>query len=210
MSFLSIRTDRAFTLRIDLNRAQVKWSRQELAGRALWGAVSPLFRFSPRLCWGWRRFLLRCFKARVGKHVHIDPSARIFIPWHLAIGDWSSIGFDAEIYNLGPLTIGQRVTISQRSHLCGGTHDYQDPSMPLVKSSIHVNDDAWICADAFLCPGVTIGARSIVGARAVVTKDVECDTVVAGNPARVIKKVPRLDAGGPTVNAETESGYRGF
>lgn len=125
----------------------------------------------------------------MGKHVHIDPSARIFIPWNLTIGDWSSIGFDAEIYNLGPLTIGQRVTISQRSHLCGGTHDYQDPSMPLIKSPIDIGDDAWICADAFLCPGVTIGAGSIVGARSVVTRDIESGTVVAGNPAKVIKNV---------------------
>lgn len=173
---------------IQRNRSQRKWTRKELAGRVLWGAVWPLFRFSPRLCWGWRRMLLRAFGARVGPHVHIHPTVTIFIPWNLEIGDWSSIGFDALIYNLGPLKIGRRVTISQRAHLCGGTHDHRDSTMPLVKSPITIGDDAWICADAFVGPNVTIGERSVVAARAVVVKSVAIATIVGGNPAKVISE----------------------
>lgn len=127
--------------------------------------------------------LLRVFGAHVGRHVHIHPTVRIFVPWHLEIGDWSSIGFDALIYNLGPARIGERVTVSQRAHLCGGTHEYRDATMPLVKSPITVGDDAWICADAFIGPGVTVGPGAIVAARAVVVRGVEADTVVGGNPA---------------------------
>ncbi|MBL8564833.1 MAG: hypothetical protein JNM89_03870 [Hyphomicrobiaceae bacterium] len=59
--------------------------------------------------------------------------------------------------------------------------------MPLTKRPIHVGDEAWICADAFVGPGVTIGARAIVGARAVAMRDVADDAIVVGNPARVIK-----------------------
>lgn len=127
--------------------------------------------------------LLRLFGAKVGANVHIDPSAKIFIPWNLKIGDWSSVGFDALLYNLGPLTIGQKVTVSQRAHLCGGTHDHRSPTMELIKSPIVVGDGAWVCADAFIGPGVKVGQGAVVGARAVVMKDVEAGAVVAGNPA---------------------------
>lgn len=127
--------------------------------------------------------LLRLFGARIGRQVHVHPSVHVFIPWQLEIGDWSSIGFDALIYNLGPARIGERVTISQRAHLCGGTHDYRDATMPLIKSPIVVGDDVWICADAFIGPGVNVGAGAIVAARAVVVRDVEANTVVGGHPA---------------------------
>jgi putative colanic acid biosynthesis acetyltransferase WcaF len=169
------------------NRSVRKWSRRELAGRLLWTICGPLFRWSPRLCWGWRRTLLRLFGARIGSGVHIHPSAAIFIPWNLEIGDMSSIGFGSMIYNLGPLRIGARVTVSQRTHLCGGTHDHKDPSMPLVKCPIEIGDDSWICADAFIGPSVRIGAHSIVAAAAVVVRDVPSATIVAGNPAKPIR-----------------------
>jgi len=58
--------------------------------------------------------------------------------------------------------------------------------MPLTKPSIHVGNDAWICADAFIGPGVKVGKNSIVGARAVVIKSVEDSLIVAGNPAKII------------------------
>jgi len=173
-------------LDISANRKTAKWSRRELAGRLLWAALVPLFRFSPRLCWGWRRFLLRCFSAKVGRHVHIHPSVRIFIPWHLEIGDWSSVGFDALLYNLGPLKIGEKVTISQRAHLCGGSHDFRDPAMPLLKLPIDIGDGAWICADAFIGPGVRIGGKAVIAARGVVVKDVEGGSIMGGNPAKLI------------------------
>jgi putative colanic acid biosynthesis acetyltransferase WcaF len=92
------------------------------------------------------------------------------------------------IYNLGQVTIGQSVTISQRAHLCAGTHDYTKPDMPLLKPPIRIENLAWICADAFVGPGTIIGEGTVVGARAVVTSNVARWTVVAGNPARFIKE----------------------
>jgi putative colanic acid biosynthesis acetyltransferase WcaF len=173
-------------LDIALNRQSRKWSRKELVGRVLWAACRPLFRFSPRLCWTWRCGLLRCFGARIGRHVQIHPSVLISIPWQLSVGDWSSIGFDALIYNLGPIEIGTKVTISQRAHLCAGTHDFRDPAMLLLKLPISIRDEAWICADAYIGPGVTIGARAVTAARSVVVKDVAAGMVVGGNPAKTI------------------------
>lgn len=84
--------------------------------------------------------------------------------------------------------IGPRATVSQGAHLCGGTHDWRDPTMPLMKPPIEIGADAWVCADAFIGPDVTIGDGAIVGARAVVTKSVARGLIVAGNPAREIGK----------------------
>lgn len=175
-------------LDIASNRNALKYTQGELLKRVLWGFVQPLFRYSPRICFRWRSFLLRLFGAKVGRNVHIYDSAVIYMPWNLEIGDWSSIGEYALIYNLGKVTIGKYSTVSHKAHICAGTHDYADPAMPLLKPPITVGDQVWVCADAYIGPGVCIGEGSVVGARAVVTQDVAPWTVVAGNPARFIKK----------------------
>lgn len=175
-------------LDIKTNRKARKYTGSEMLRRVLWSLAIPLFRFSPRICFGWRRFLLRLFGARIGHNTNIYSSAVIYMPWHLNIGDHSSIGEWSLIYNLGPINIGNRTTISQRVHLCAGTHDFTDPAMPLIKPPIVVKDQAWVCADAFVGPGVTVGEGAIVGARAVVTRNVESWTIVAGNPAKFIKR----------------------
>ena len=175
-------------LDIAANRRAKKYSYGELLRRVLWGVGRVFFRCSPRICFGWRRFLLRCFGAKIGKHVNTYPSTWIYFPWNLTVGDWSSIGEQAFIYNLGRVTIGEKATISHRAQLCAGTHDYTRPDLPLLRPPIVVQDQAWICADAFVGPGVTVGGGAIVGARAVVTKNVAQWTIVGGNPAKEIKK----------------------
>lgn len=176
------------TFDIEANRSSRKYSRWEQTLRVFWGLAKPLFRFSPRICFGWRRFLLRAFGAKIGRGARIYNSAVIYMPWNLMIGSQSAIGEWALVYNLGPVRIGNMSTVSQRAHLCAGTHDYTYPALPLLKPPITIGDQAWICADAFVGPGVSVGEGAVVGARAVVTKDVEPWAVVAGNPARFIKR----------------------
>jgi len=176
------------TLDINANRKAVKFSRYEMIRRVLWGLVKPLFSFSPRTLFAWRVLLLRLFGAKVGRNVHIYNSATIYFPWHLEIGDHSAIGEHAYIYNLGSIAIGNKTTISHRAHLCAGTHDYTNSALPLLKPEIEIADQAWICADAFVGPGVHVGEGAVVGARAVAMKDVAPWTVVAGNPAQFVKK----------------------
>lgn len=132
--------------------------------------------------------LLRAFGARVGRRCHVRPTARIELPWNLFIGAYSSVGDFARIYNLGPIDIGERVTISQGAHLCAGDHDYSKPTMPLLRPSIHIDSDAWVAADAFVGPGVRIGRGAVLGARACAFKDLEQWTIYGGNPARPIGK----------------------
>lgn len=175
------------SLNILTNRSVRKYNSPELIRRILWLFADTLFRFSPRPCFAWRSWLLRVFGARVGRDVHVYPSTRIYYPWMLEIGDESAIGEDALIYNLGKITIGKQVTISHKAHLCAGSHDYTDPTLPLLRPSINVEDQVWICAEAFVGPSVTVRVGAVVGARAVVVKDVEKWSVVAGNPAKKIK-----------------------
>jgi len=173
-----------YEIDVAANRAARKWTRRELAGRVFWAAARPWFRFSPRPFWGWRRWLLRLFGARIGTNVQIFPSVLVSIPWNLSIGEGSGIGDRVILYALGPITLGKSVTISQGAHLCAGTHDWSRPDRPLLKLPITIGDNSWICADAFVGPGVTVGASSILGARAVAMKDIAPGVVAVGNPAR--------------------------
>jgi putative colanic acid biosynthesis acetyltransferase WcaF len=177
-------------LDIAANRSARKWSSRELAGRALWALAQPAFVWSPRLLWGWRNALLRLFGARIGADVHIHPSVRIAVPWRLEVGDFTALGDRVVVYSLGQVRIGKAVTVSQHAHLCAGTHDHRLTTFPLVKAPISVGDGAWICADAFVGPGVTVGEHAIVAARAVAVRDVEPWAIVAGNPARRVGARP--------------------
>lgn len=176
------------TLKIAAARDARPYSGKEYLGRVLWAAAVPFFRFSPRPLFAWRAWVLRRFGAHVGQRVHIYPSVRIVIPWNLSIGDDSSIGDEALVYSLGVVTIGSRATVSHRAHLCAGSHDYLDPALPLLRLPISIGDDAWVCAQSLVGPGVVIGDGAVVGAGAVVMKDVAAWTVVAGNPAQPVKR----------------------
>ncbi|WP_139556672.1 LbetaH domain-containing protein [Methylotetracoccus oryzae] len=169
-------------------REATPYTRAEYLARALWWGVFPLFRFSPRPFFCWRRLLLRIFGATVSPGANIYPSATIYLPWNLTIGRDACIGEWALIYNLGPVFIGDRATVSHRAHLCAGTHDYTTPAFPLRRLPIEVGADAWICADAFIGPNVWIGRGAIVAAGAVVVKDVGEWEIVGGNPARFLKR----------------------
>ena len=162
--------------------------------RVLWLPGQYLLRWSPRPFFGWRRGVLRLFGATVGRDVHLHNSTRVTMPWNLTLGDWAAIGEDVLLYNLGPITIGERATVSHRAHLCAGTHDYRRPDLPLLKPPISIGAQAWVCSDAFVGPGVTVGEGAIVGAAAVVTRDVDDWMIVSGNPAVEIKRREMFDA----------------
>lgn len=174
-------------LSIDQNRAAVKYTRGEQVLRILWMAGSVVFRLTPRPCFGLRRLILRCFGARVGRKVNVYPSTRIYFPWNVEIGDFSSIGEWALIYNLGKVTIGDSASISHRAHLCAGTHDHTKADLPLLKLPISIGSSVWVCADAFIGPDVSIGEGAVVAAASVVVKGVAPWTIVGGNPAKFIK-----------------------
>jgi putative colanic acid biosynthesis acetyltransferase WcaF len=153
-----------------------------------------IFRYSFPRAYGWRRFLLRQFGAKMGVNSCVRRTARIWHPWLLHMDDYSMVGDRVTIYNLGEVFIGQHSVVSQETYVCAGTHDYTLIDLPLVRKPIHIGHGVWVAAQAFVGPGVTIGDNSVVGARSVVVGDIPPAVVAAGNPARVVK--PRIMQGG--------------
>lgn len=181
----------------DLSGIRSPFSAWNKAGRVLWaGAWLLLFRPSPRLLHGWRRLLLRTFRARIGEGARIDNTVRIWAPWNLSIGDHSAVGHHVDLYCLAPVAIGNNSIISQYAFVCTGSHDHTQSNFPVTSKPISVGDGVWIAADAFIGPGVTIGDGAVVGARASVFKSVAPRTIVGGNPARLLKERP-MDEHGP-------------
>jgi putative colanic acid biosynthesis acetyltransferase WcaF len=155
--------------------------------RLLWGIVwNTLYRFSPKIMHGWRRFLLRCFGASVGVGAHPYPRAKIWAPWNLTMGEHSCLANDVDCYCVAPIHLGAYATVSQYSYLCSASHDHRDPSMPLIVAPIVIESRAWVAADVFVGPGVKIGHGSVVGARSTVLYDVPPGTVVSMAPAKQI------------------------
>jgi len=152
-----------------LNRtAAYPYARSEYVRRLLWTIVQrTIFRWSLSRSYTWRRFLLKRFGAQMGQSAAVGATTKIIHPWLLKLGDWSNIAADVTVYNLGQVTIGDHSVISQDAYICAGTHDYTQPTLPLLRPPITIGNGVWIAAGAFIGPGVTVGDNTVVGARAV-------------------------------------------
>jgi putative colanic acid biosynthesis acetyltransferase WcaF len=158
--------------------------------RLIWNIVWFFFiKSNPRWALNdWRLFLHRIFGARIGKGCKISPSCFVWAPWNLEMGEFSVLGDNVDCYSMDRITIGSKVAISQRVFLCTGSHDITSYKRPLITKPIYIADHTWVCAEAFVGPGVSLGAGVVVAARSVVTKSVDSFNVVGGNPAVFIKK----------------------
>jgi putative colanic acid biosynthesis acetyltransferase WcaF len=175
------------------------FSVQNRMGRLAWSVVWIfLYRPSPRPFHAWRSFLLRCFGATLGPNCHFYPKSRIWAPWNLVCADGASVGDEAEIYNPSPVSMGSHAIVSQQAYICGATHDYNDPSFPLISFPMSVGAYAWVCARASVSPGVNVGEGAVLGLGSVATRDLEPWTVYAGVPARPIKRRVARDQGSGT------------
>jgi putative colanic acid biosynthesis acetyltransferase WcaF len=163
--------------------------RGEVLRRWLWLAVqSTLFRWSPRPLHGFRAALLRLFGAQIAGPVVIFPTVKVIYPWKLALEPRSMVGPHVYLYNLAPVRLETGANVSQFCHLCAGSHDFTRWSMPLVTGPIVIGRNAWLGADVFVGPGVTIGELAVVGARAVVVGDLPARQVCVGSPCRPIRE----------------------
>ncbi|MGJ3647037.1 putative colanic acid biosynthesis acetyltransferase [Sphingomonas sp. GlSt437] len=147
-----------------------------------------LARWTPPMLNGWRCWLLRLFGARIAPGAHVRSSAVIWAPANLIVEAGGSIGPGAIIYNMAPITIGARAIVSQRAHLCAGSHDIEDPHFQLVARPIVIGADAWVAAEAFVGPGVVVGEGAVLGARGCAFSDLDAWGVYGGNPAKLIRR----------------------
>ncbi|MCV3763493.1 sugar O-acetyltransferase [Companilactobacillus farciminis] len=100
------------------------------------------------------------------------------------------INKNVNMVSLGGVNIEDNVLIGPKAIIISINHDQNEKNRRnLIPKSVHLKKNSWIGAGAIVLPGITIGKNSIVGAGSVVTKDVPDNTVVVGNPAKVIKKL---------------------
>ena len=126
----------------------------------------------------------------------VDESVRMFPPFHTAFGKLTRVGKDVFInfgctfLDRGGISLEDNAFISPNVQIITENH----PEQPSMRRNVYtkpvvIRRGAWIGASAVILPGVTVGENAIVGAGAIVTKDVPDNTIVAGNPARVIREI---------------------
>lgn len=161
--------------------------------RAAWGLVWTLFAaWTPPRLNRWRLLLLAIFGASVHSSARVYGGAKIWYPPNLQLDAHSVVGPGVIVYCMGPVHIGDHAIISQGAHLCGGTHDISRPDFQLRTRPISIGARAWICAEAFVGPGVTVGEGAVLAARGVAFSDLAKWTVYRGNPAAAVKERPRF------------------
>jgi len=110
---------------------------------------------------------------------------------NVIIGNRTRIGLGSVL--IGPVYIGDDVRLAQNIVVTSLNHNYQDISMPISEQGVnteevYIGDETWVGANAVILPGVFIGKHCVVAAGSVVTKNIPSYSLVAGNPARIIKQ----------------------
>lgn len=133
----------------------------------------------------------KVYFGKCGRNVSLSMPSVVMQPEKMFVGDDVAIGFFVHIWAGGGVTIGNRVMIASHCALTTLTHDYmaEDMTSTIIAKPICIEDDVWIGAHSVILPGVTIGSHSVVGAGSVVTKNVECGSIVAGVPAHIIRRI---------------------
>lgn len=144
--------------------------------------------WTPPILRGWRRCLLRWFGAKIDNTAGVYGSARIWYPPNLTMGAHAYIGPGAIVYCMAPITLDAYAIVSQRAHLCAGTHNIDDSHFQLEVRPIRVGRRGWVAAEAFVGPGVTIGEGAVLGGRAVAFRDLKPWGVYCGNPATWLRE----------------------
>lgn len=152
-----------------------------------WIVQDTLFRWSPQFMFGWRRFLLRMFGAKMGRKVKIRSSVKITYPWKLTIDDYSWVGDDCVLYNLGEISIGRHVALAHGVYVNTGGHFYDKKSFDIFSKPVVIEDECWLTNDVYIAPGVTIGKGSILAARSSALKDIPPGKICVGTPAKPVK-----------------------
>jgi maltose O-acetyltransferase len=133
---------------------------------------------------------------QVGKDFGIEPPFFCDYGYNISIGDQVFINFNCVILDINAVNIGDRSMLGPGVHIYAATHpiDAKTRSSLLeFGKPVTIGEDVWIGGGAIICPGVSIGDRSIIAAGAVVTRDVPPDVIVGGNPARVIKDIDQKE-----------------
>ncbi len=139
-----------------------------------------------------RMRVLRQLIPNAGAGLGIQPPFYCDYGSNITIGDRVFFNFNCVILDVAPVHIGSRVMFGPAVQVYTATHPLeaaQRSSGVECGKPIRIGDDVWIGGGAVVCPGVSIGSRSVIGAGAVVTRDVPDGVFAAGNPCRVIRTI---------------------
>lgn len=160
-----------------------------LMKKIIWYFVNILFFMNPLIpISSLKVFILKLFGTKIGKGVVIKQSVNIKYPWFLEIGNYVWIGENVWIDNLGKVTIGNNVCISQGALLLCGNHNYKKSTFDLIVGEIHLEEGVWVGAKSVVCPGVTLKSHSILAVGSIANKDLEANSIHQGNPAIKIRE----------------------
>lgn len=166
-------------------RGASPWSRGMRVRLLLWEYVWIfLCVWTPKPFNPWRLFILRAFGTKIFGRPFVHQRARIQIPWNIELHDGACIGDRANLYSLDRIIIGECAVVAQEAYLCTGTHDFNDPALPLLTAPITIGRRSFIGARAFVLPGIVVGETAVIGACSVIARDVPTGATVRGNPAR--------------------------
>ncbi len=130
---------------------------------------------------------------KTGKKVFIDYGVYFRFPNKIVIGNEVTINRNCSFYpsffnKESLIEIGDNVRIGPQVTFLSGTHDHRKIDLPDFGKGIRVENHVWVGGSSVIMPGVTIKEGAVIGAGSIVTKDVDPYTIVAGNPAKFIKK----------------------
>jgi acetyltransferase-like isoleucine patch superfamily enzyme len=136
---------------------------------------------------------LRIVGAKVGRRVVFYPGVWIAPGRKLVLGDDVDLATGVIVTTSGGVTIGARTLVGYRAQILSTNHVVPDGQAAIFtsgheKKPVCIGEDAWIGAQAIILPGVSIGKGAVVAAGSVVSKDVDDYTIVAGVPARLIRR----------------------
>lgn len=176
-------------MRTDLSVYNNDWYRPGSAlKRGCWFVINGLFFKNALLpIYGWKVFLLRLFGARIGNGVIIKPGVSIKYPWFLTIGNHCWIGENVWIDNLGMVSLGNHVCISQGALLLCGNHNYRKTGFDLLVQPIMLEDGVWIGARSVVCPGVVCHSHAVLTVNSVAVQSLDAWGIYQGNPCIKIK-----------------------
>lgn len=167
---------------------------ERLARRAM--RLMELYRSSFTTDGGASRIYLEELVGHLGEGAFVKPPLYVDYGGNLSVGDRTFVNYNLTALDVAPIAIGADCQIGPNVQLLTPIHPL-DPRLRRDKLEsalpVSIGDNVWLGAGAIVLPGVKIGENSVVGAGAVVTKDIPADVVVAGNPARILKKVEPSD-----------------
>lgn len=153
---------------------------------ALWSLIGKPLLSNWTFSSSMRVLILRAGGSKIGKKVVIRKNVKVHFPWNLEIGDNCWIGEEVWFINHERIMIGSDVCISQRSMICSGGHNYRSASLEYAHKPTTIKDGVWVCLDAKVLPGVTVGECSVVSAGEIVRKSMPDFSMLVGGQVRPI------------------------